>query len=502
MPAWLGVLLLAAVVAFACQGSRHLWEPDEGRYTAVASLMLATGDWMTPRLDEERPHYTKPPVTYWLVAASLGAFGNNEWSARLPNAFAFVATALLVLGIARRLLPDHAPFAAAVWVTMAGPALAANIITPDTLLALFETLALYGFVAASACEPGRPLDRGRLRLMWLGFALAFATKGPPGLLPLAAILAWMVRQGRWRELPSVLAPLGLAVFVVVGLGWYVAVVARDPGLLGYFLQTEVVERVASDDFRRNSGDWAWFSVYGPVLLVGLMPWLAVWVATRVSRVAAPDVVATRPWTGSVASLLHWWILLPLVVLCLARSRMPLYVLPLFVPLALWLAGGIASSRVAWARAPVFTWIAAAAVLAVKLWAATLHPDTDSHRLSEKLRPWIATGRYEGIAFIDAVPFYGLRHYTGLPVRHLDLPGHSRVPRGYVPPPGLCERPGDPVGRLLYLTFEHDVPIADREARRCGWPGLVRLGHAGRYSVLARRPDPPVTAGAAPLGPPR
>ena len=40
-------------MAFSFQGSRGLWEPDEGRYTNVALNMLETGDYLLPRMDAE-----------------------------------------------------------------------------------------------------------------------------------------------------------------------------------------------------------------------------------------------------------------------------------------------------------------------------------------------------------------------------------------------------------------------------------------------------------------
>ena len=38
------VLVVAALVAFSFQGTRHLWDPDEGRYSDVAHQMLDLGD--------------------------------------------------------------------------------------------------------------------------------------------------------------------------------------------------------------------------------------------------------------------------------------------------------------------------------------------------------------------------------------------------------------------------------------------------------------------------
>ena len=87
----LGVMALAAFVLFFQLGTRGLSEPDEGRYAEVGREMVASGDWLVPRFNGIE-HLSKPPVTYWLIAASLKAFGVNEWAARLP-----VAIAALVL---------------------------------------------------------------------------------------------------------------------------------------------------------------------------------------------------------------------------------------------------------------------------------------------------------------------------------------------------------------------------------------------------------------------
>jgi 4-amino-4-deoxy-L-arabinose transferase-like glycosyltransferase len=60
--AWL-VLVLGLFVGLMFQGTRHLWDPDEGRYTDVAHEMVELDDWLVPRLNPERPHFTKPPMT-------------------------------------------------------------------------------------------------------------------------------------------------------------------------------------------------------------------------------------------------------------------------------------------------------------------------------------------------------------------------------------------------------------------------------------------------------
>jgi len=146
-PAWWLVALLV-VVAFAFQGTRAIFEPDEGRYTATAINMLESGDWLVPTLDGERPHLTKPPMVYWAIAASIGAFGYNEWAARLPGALAFVGTGLLLFGLGRRFCPSRPYLPAVTWALSLAPMAGANVVSTDVLLMFFETAAMYAFVEA------------------------------------------------------------------------------------------------------------------------------------------------------------------------------------------------------------------------------------------------------------------------------------------------------------------------------------------------------------------
>jgi 4-amino-4-deoxy-L-arabinose transferase-like glycosyltransferase len=68
-PIWLIALLLVA--AFSFQGTRGLWEPDEGRYAAAGVNMERSGDWLVPTMDGEHPYLTKPPIVYWALASSF-----------------------------------------------------------------------------------------------------------------------------------------------------------------------------------------------------------------------------------------------------------------------------------------------------------------------------------------------------------------------------------------------------------------------------------------------
>ena len=147
--------------------------------------MLHTGDWLHPHLNRERAHYAKPPLTYWAAAAGLEIFGRNAWGARFSNAVAFFLTTLAVSAIGSRLWDRRTGFIAGlVYLSSPLPALAAGFLTTDTLLTLWQVVAVLAFVSWwRAGSPIRAASRWWIRAMWFSFGVAFFTKGPPALLP-------------------------------------------------------------------------------------------------------------------------------------------------------------------------------------------------------------------------------------------------------------------------------------------------------------------------------
>jgi 4-amino-4-deoxy-L-arabinose transferase-like glycosyltransferase len=191
------VALLAMALGLLFLGQRGIWDPDEGRYTNVALHMLDSGDWIDPHRSQEIGHWTKPPLTYWAIAASVGTFGHTPWAARLPAALAYLLCVWLAFRITRRLAPGSETQAALAYATMLFPIGAAHLITTDYVLAACETLAMWAFVEARFGEHAQAPRW--IAAMWAGFALAFLAKGPPGLLPLLAVVAFdMATPGRVR----------------------------------------------------------------------------------------------------------------------------------------------------------------------------------------------------------------------------------------------------------------------------------------------------------------
>jgi 4-amino-4-deoxy-L-arabinose transferase-like glycosyltransferase len=412
---WLA--LAAVLLALGFLGSRGLYDPDEGRYTNVALTMLDSGDWVDPRRNEDTGHWTKPPLTYWAIGSSIAVFGANTWAARLPMALSYLGCVFLCWRMARRLAPGRENLAALAYMTMLMPFGASQLVTTDFLLAAFQALAMFAFVESRFREQGP----GHWPwLMWIGFALAFMTKGPPALLPMAAVLvfAWLSPPprpaSRWQHFG------GLLLFVALAAPWFVYVTREHPGLLSYFLGSEVVARVATDKFARHGEWYGWAEVYVPTLLLGSLPWTG-----RVLSWLRGLPAAFARWRTTLARieeapllLIALWVLLPLLVFCIARSRLPLYLLPIFVPLALAVAQQSPAGAAGW---PARRWLVAWAVVLLGLRIAVAHypSDQDASAWARAIGQRVEAPVRE-VVFVEDMPRYGLHLYLDVEVETLSL----------------------------------------------------------------------------------
>ena len=468
------IAALALVLALLLPGLRGVWDPDEGRYTNVAMHMLDSGDWLVPHRSEEVAHWTKPPLTYWAIAASMEVFGRTPWAARLPASLSYLLCVWLAFRMARRLAPGSEEQAALAFATMLLPFGAAQLITTDYLLAACESLAMWGFVEARFGDGRRA--RRWLALMWAGFGLAFLTKGPPGLLPLLAVFVfdWLTPADGSNGLRRVrtLQWWGPPLLLLVALPWYLAVVLRTPGLLEYFLGAEVVDRIASDDFRRHGQWYGWLVVYAPTLVLGTLPWTpALWRWLR-SLPAQCGIWRSRAGrdVDRAGLLLALWVALPLLVFCLSRSRMPLYLLPLFVPLALLVARQrLGEGR----RLPRWRWLLAWAGLLLALeFATALWPTHKDGAAWEAAIHERAPGVVSQVLIVDDMARYSLYLQMDVDVEKLSLLPLHESPFGPEYDEDVADELDDDYDPdAIWFTKQAHFPVVQTRLRELGFVGI-------------------------------
>jgi 4-amino-4-deoxy-L-arabinose transferase-like glycosyltransferase len=371
------LVLLASLGLLGGLGAMGLTEPDEARYASVAREMLDSGDWLVPRL-YGHAHLSKPPLTYWLAAASLRLFGFHEWAARLPAALAGLGSVLLTFALGIRLWGRAEGLASAL-ILLTSPLFFAmgRILDPNMLLTLFTTMALWS--ATAFRQEGRAFHKAAF---YMALALSFLAKGPVGAMIVLLALCGPILLRRAPPSAGRLWSWPAAVLCAAcSIAWFALLAMRHPEAMNVFVHRELVARLFTEQNDRAE-PW-WF--YLPVLPVAVLPWLPTILPAVVRAVRAARA-------DGASALVASWVLPPLVVLSLSGSKLVTYILPLLPALAL--AGGRALAeglparlrvtQVLWGAAIAAAVLPAVCVLGVSAqgWTATLGPvDT----------PWLLPG---------------------------------------------------------------------------------------------------------------
>ena len=322
--------LLAAVALlwFVNLDARRLLHPDEGRYAEIAREMAATGDWVTPRLNELK-YFEKPPFQYWATAAAYRAFGVHEWTARLWPALAgFLA--VVAIGCAGYALGGAAlgAYAGLALAATFMHAAIAQIVTLDAGLSSFLALGFAGLVIAQRPESGAGERRAWMWVAWAALAGATLSKGLIGVvLPGGALVVYtaLTRDfALWRRLHLA---SGLALYFALTVPWFVAVARANDEFLRFFFVHEHFERFLTTGHDR-AGPWYYFV---PWFAVGILPWLTVlaYGAWPAWRDGTPNALGFS-WQRFALV----WAAFVFLFFSASGSKLPSYILPMFPPLAL------------------------------------------------------------------------------------------------------------------------------------------------------------------------
>jgi len=312
-------------------GGYPLFTPDEGRYSEIAREMIATGDYITPRVNGV-VFLDKPILHYWLQVIAIQLFGVKEWALRLFPALIGVSGCMVMYSCGRYLFDRRTGILAAIILATTplyfGVAHYANL---DMEIAVFISSALLFFLCAV-----QPQDHHSFRPVFFYIAcffvaLACLTKGMMGLvLPLLIAGTWIIIMPRWDILTKhywhVIA--GLLLIIALVMPWYVLVQQANPQFLHYFFVTQQVTRFLSAGTFNNQMP-VWF--YFPIILIGFIPWTVFLLQTI-------KITFSHCWRDhkkhATELFLLLWAVIILIFFSIPHSKLLGYIVPVFPPLAL------------------------------------------------------------------------------------------------------------------------------------------------------------------------
>ena len=342
-PSIKALLVLLALLLPACLlglGERPVYKIQEVRIAETAREMLASGDWAVPRYNGEL-RLQKPPLPYWLTAASYRLAGVSEEATRLPAVLFGLLSALLL------------------WVWMrptSGERSAANcaLVLVASYIGLRycrsgEADAVLLFFVSSACLLGFDIlggrrDGQRPALFGLALGLGFLSKGPAALaIPLLTLVltAMLDKRGgrspaRWKDFFSL---SGVALLLITALGWYAWIVWKFPDIAEQFFARQVDETFVSGSHAKPLWWYLahWFEFFAPwgVLIIP-----TAWMACRRASPELPPLVRFA-WV---------WLAVVLVLLTATVNKQMQYALLLAPPLAIVLGHYLAQAEGGFARA--------------------------------------------------------------------------------------------------------------------------------------------------------
>jgi 4-amino-4-deoxy-L-arabinose transferase-like glycosyltransferase len=335
------VVVIAAIVWFAFLGHRDLFEEDEGRYAEIPREMVASGDWLTPRLDGFK-YFEKPAFQYWITAAGYKLFGENNATARLwPAVFGFVC-ALFIGYLGGRLFNRDAGFygfiitiSSLMFVTLG------HFLTLDMTVSAFMMIGIGAFAIAQNNRRDRACVRNWMLIAWAALAGAVLTKGLVGLvLPGAAVVVyglWQRDYALWKHMHLF---KGMLLLLILTVPWFWAVSDANAEFARFFFIHEHFERYISTVHKRTGS----ILYFVPVFILGVSPWLV----SSLGAVFRPDLSWRSDPAEGFNSIRFFWvyIVLTFVFFSIAESKLPAYILPIMPVVALLAGKRLASKKVA------------------------------------------------------------------------------------------------------------------------------------------------------------
>jgi len=315
--------LLLALLWFLPLNSPHLFDPDEGRYAEIPREMVASGDWVTPRLDAIK-YFEKPALQYWTTAIAFEAFGEHPWTVRLWPALTGFLGLLLSWSLARRLYDVRTALLAVMVQASALLYIAmARIATLDMSLSFSLQLAMTALVLlAREPVPGSARRYGWRwpLLLGVGVTLAVLTKGLVGILiPGSVAVLFMLIHRDWPLVLRTKPWVALGVLTAAGTPWFVLASQRNPEFAHFFFVVQHFQRYLSQQgFDRYQP--AWFFI--PVLAAGLLPWTT-WLPGAIRTAVRAARAADR-----ASSMLLIWAALIFVFFSISQSKLMPYILPM------------------------------------------------------------------------------------------------------------------------------------------------------------------------------
>lgn len=326
--------LLALLLFFSANGQLLITDPVESNYALTAGEMLASGDWLSPRIYGNY-WYDKPWLFYGELLAAFRFFGETPFAARFfPAVFGTIGV-LQTYWFAQELYNRRTGFLSGLIMatTVEYFYLAKAVVTDMTLFVFMDGALMLFYVART---------RQRPRLYYGAYflaGLAILTKGPIGLvLPGLIILAYLLGNRDSHTLFHMKLCRGLLLSLSIAALWYGPMVQlHGSAFLEGFIGVHNILRATVSEHPRNNTWWYYFLIF----LIGCFPWsLSLpWLWKKYKKTLLDRLRRHTFWRSlddRQRFLFLWAFVTWLFFECMA-TKYPTYTFPYLPPLSIGLA---------------------------------------------------------------------------------------------------------------------------------------------------------------------
>lgn len=316
----LWIILIAALTFIPFLGAARLFDWDEVNFAESAREMLVTGNFSRVQVNFQ-PFWEKPPLFFWLQAASMSVFGVNEFAARFPNAICGIITLLALFRVGKEI---HDERFGLLWATAYFGSFLPHFYFKsgiiDPWFNLFIFLGIY-YVFRAVELPAEAHKQRRLRLFALSGAfigLGILTKGPVAFLvcALVAMIYGAIEFVKTRRVVATVAEgasfVGVA-FLVSTL-WFGYEVLTN----GFWFIREFIAYQAGLFTQNIAGHEQPFYYHFVVLLFGVFP--SSFLALASIRKETADSERQRAFKR----LMTIFLLVPLVIFSISKTKIAHY----------------------------------------------------------------------------------------------------------------------------------------------------------------------------------
>jgi len=338
-PTLIQVLAVAAVIWAGIYlpglGSVEL-KHEEPRRALPAVHMIATGDWLVPRVGEV-PYLRKPPLLNWLIAVMFKLTGGrSEWAVRFPSVLATLALALGIVVFGRRWLGNLGGLIASIFF------LSNLAVLESGRLAELEAvyIGLTGLALVIWLASWYSGATGLRLWLWpaILLALGLLTKGPTHLIFFYGVIIPVLVRG--RDLGLLVRPahglallLMLAIFSLWAIPCSFAVGQHDPLGVWQFWIHQITSRASETEAFRVQ---TWLLNF-PQTLKNFLPWTPLLVLLWTSGIErcgndalTKDIDGYRFRAQAIFYGARLGMVITCLLMCFLPSGSPRYIYPLFI----------------------------------------------------------------------------------------------------------------------------------------------------------------------------